>query len=87
MATFYLALSSGTCISKIMNFKHWLEAQGIRPGKAAKDLGRSRSTIKRLVDGERTPSAEIMDQVYKYTKGAVSANDWLAQNPIKASPH
>ncbi|ODA67640.1 hypothetical protein A7A08_01675 [Methyloligella halotolerans] len=66
-----------------MRLAQYLKSTGERPADFAKRIGRSPSTITRLLPGEdgtapkRLPGWQLLREIAKATQGAVTANDFL----------
>jgi transcriptional regulator with XRE-family HTH domain len=59
-----------------MKLHNWLKLMNITPGAFARRAAVPRSTISRLLNGERLPGLELMEQIQKATCGAVMPNDF-----------
>lgn len=60
-----------------MRLTDYLSTHGISIGEFATEVGVNQTTIYRFINGSRRPSWDAMAAIYKATKGAVSAEDWL----------
>jgi len=60
-----------------MTLKEYAAKQNLKQSDLAKLLGVSCASVSLYFDGKRTPSAKMMNQIYKVTKGQVTANDIL----------
>lgn len=61
-----------------MKLSDWLEKQGLKPSQFAKKIGKSSSTITRIINGEHRPSLALMDLICETTNGAVAPNDFAS---------
>lgn len=59
-----------------MKLREWLRAHDIKPVAFAAQVGRSPSTISRLLRGLTRPDWETMTAIEHATNGAVTPNDW-----------
>lgn len=59
-----------------MTLKEWFEKTGTKPAQLAARIGRSPSTITRILRGETLPSWTTIELIEKATDGAVGPNDY-----------
>lgn len=60
-----------------MKLSQWLEINKTTASAFAETIGRSTSTVTRLVRGETTPRSSTMGAINKVTDGAVQPNDFF----------
>lgn len=58
-----------------MRLKEYLDATGKKTAQFAEDLGVADNTVRRWLNGTRTPSPDQMRAIYRATKGLVQPND------------
>jgi transcriptional regulator with XRE-family HTH domain len=56
--------------------KDWLEREGISKAEFARRLGCSAATMGRAVEGTHIPHVDLMQKIYRLTKGEVQPNDF-----------
>ena len=59
-----------------MKIDSYLRQKNISGADLARAIGKSRATAHRIITGERLPDRESMQAIYKFTGGAVTANDF-----------
>ncbi len=67
-----------TCVTRTleaMELRAWLASKGKKPTAFAKEIGKSHSTVLRLLSGDAAPSADMVRDIFKATGGKVTAND------------
>ncbi len=82
------AFVHGMHIIDAMELRTYLAENGETPSAFARRVGRSHSTVLRLMDRQVAPSAETVHAVYEATGGQVTASDLFgqsAQNPSCAA--
>jgi len=72
-------------ISVLMNLRTFLEHRKIAPARFAETIDVTGTALKRYLDGERVPRAEILERIAKATDGAVQPNDFFAFAPPTAA--
>jgi transcriptional regulator with XRE-family HTH domain len=60
-----------------MRLTEFMTQEGWRDDAMAELVGVDRSMISRLRRGERLPSARLMAEFARVTKGAIMPNDWF----------
>jgi transcriptional regulator with XRE-family HTH domain len=58
-----------------MRLKEYLDATGKKTAHFADDLGVADNTVRRWLNGTRTPSVDQMRAIYQATRGLVQPND------------
>lgn len=62
---------------QIMTLKEFMEANGLTDTEVAKAIKRTRATINRIRRGKQQPNWVTLWAIHKFTKGEVTAKDWL----------
>ncbi|MEY4863774.1 MAG: putative antitoxin of bacterial toxin-antitoxin system, YdaS/YdaT [Pseudomonadota bacterium] len=62
-----------------MKLRDYLDATDRRAAQFAEDLGVADNTVRRWLNGTRTPSVEQMRAIYQATRGLVQPNDLVLQ--------
>lgn len=60
-----------------MKLREYLDATQTRAAQFAEILGVADNTVRRWMNGARTPTPDQMRAVYAATKGLVTPNDWV----------
>jgi transcriptional regulator with XRE-family HTH domain len=60
----------------IMKLSEWLSANKLTQAEFAVRLSVHRSTICKIVNGDRVPSVRMAQSIYKMTHGHVNLLDW-----------
>jgi transcriptional regulator with XRE-family HTH domain len=58
-----------------MKLSDWLESRNITAAELARRLGVSRSTISKIIKGDRLPSVKLIQDIQKQTGGRVGFKD------------
>lgn len=74
-----------------MNFRSWLEREGISFSEMGQRIERTGEAVRRYATGERIPDRETMPKIVRETRGEVTANDFFdielpSDGPDTASP-
>lgn len=64
-----------------MKLADYLDKHKIRPSVFAATIGTPASTITRLLKGERSPGVDLLAKIADATKGRVTPNDFLPDQP------
>jgi transcriptional regulator with XRE-family HTH domain len=59
-----------------MRLKDWLRVNNVSQAALAERLGVDRSTICRIVKGERTPKWALAEKIREITLNSVTLEDW-----------
>jgi plasmid maintenance system antidote protein VapI len=62
-----------------MKLKDYIALRGLKPTEAAAAIGISQSAISRFLNGERGFSLETAGKIEKWSKGAVTPKELLAE--------
>lgn len=72
-----------------MDFRLYLSSRRIEHKEAAKELQVTPTTLSNYLCGRRLPRVQIMQRIYEFTKGKVTAEDilknWREKNERKKS--
>ncbi len=60
-----------------MRLENWLKKEERSKGWFARKIGASDSTIRRIIDEERSPTHQIMERIIRATGGEVLPNDFF----------
>jgi transcriptional regulator with XRE-family HTH domain len=66
-----------------MKIREFLFHKKISQLQAGKQLGLSQGYMNRLVNEKQSPSIELMEKIYVWSKGAVTPNDFIDINKCK----
>lgn len=73
-----------------MNLRTFLDDRKIAPARFAETIDVTPTALKRYLDGERVPRAEILERIANATGGSVQPNDFFSFAPSTAAaaqPH
>lgn len=62
-----------------MTLKKFMELHDLKDADVAKAIARTRATVNRLKHGKQRPDWNTLWAIAKFTKGKVTATDWLTQ--------
>jgi DNA-binding XRE family transcriptional regulator len=71
-------------ILRIMKLSEWLSANKLTQAEFAVRLSVHRSTICKIVNGDRVPSVRMAQNIYKMTHGHVNLLDWTDHEQEKS---
>lgn len=60
-----------------MQLSQYLKEAKLTPGSFARQIGRHRSTVLRIVKGDFKPDLKTMERIIAATDGAVTPNDFF----------
>lgn len=60
-----------------MNFRSWLEREGVSFSEMGQRIERTGEAVRRYATGERIPDRETMPKIVRETRGEVTANDFF----------
>lgn len=70
-----------------MKLSAYLESHGITASAFAETIGRDKSTVTRLSNGDRKPDPATMQAILEATDGAVTPNDFFGISaPVASAP-
>ena len=67
-----------------MKLDDWRKLRNLNQTELARLLGRTESTVSRLLNNRRRPDWATMQRIVEVTDGAVTPNDFLAEQPAPA---
>ncbi len=66
-----------------MTLEDYLASKGLTQEEFALSIGISQSTVSRLSSGTGNASLALLKDIFEATRGAVTPNDFLPQEPIR----
>lgn len=67
-----------------MKLATWIAREGLTRTAVAKSLRVTVETVSRYCNGERTPRPALMAAIVRLTRGQVTANDFVREDPAEA---
>ena len=64
-----------------MKLATWLMTEGVAQYEAAESIGVSPSALNRMIKGNEVPTSDEIYDLYQYTDGHVTVDDWAEEYP------